>query len=123
MTLRQSTIFIDRLRVYAFHGVMAQERRVGGWFTVTLRVHYNIEKAMATDNVCHTLDYATLCQLVKRQMATPSDLLEHVAGRIAQEIFGCFPQTTALTLQIVKLNPPMGADCKGAGVEIEMTND
>lgn len=119
----ESYIFINDLRLYAFHGVLPQERRVGGEYSVTLRVHYNITRAMDTDNVADTLNYAELCQLVKREMAVPSRLLEHVAGRIAHAVFGSFPQATALDLWLTKLNPPMGADCAGAGVELHLIND
>ena len=29
-----------------------------------------------------------------------------------------FPEVTSIDLKLTKLNPPMGADCDGAGVEI-----
>lgn len=123
MKLQSSTIFIDDLRLHAFHGVMEQERNVGGEFTVSLRVHYNIGEAIETDNVADTLNYADLCEVVRQQMAQPSALLEHVAGRIAKAVFQRFPEASALQLRLVKQNPPMGADCEGAGVELEVEND
>lgn len=123
MTLQSSTIFIDQLHLYAFHGVMEQERRVGAEYTVFARVHYNINEALNSDDVADTLNYAELCAIVKEQMAQPSKLLEHVAGRICKAIFDRFPQATAVDLKLTKLNPPMGADCNGAGVEVHFTND
>lgn len=123
MTLRQSSIFIDRLRLYARHGVMAQEQAVGAEFVVSLRVQYDISRAMATDDVAATLSYADLCRTVEQQMAEPSHLLEHAAARIASAIFTQYPQATALDLRLTKVNPPMGADCEGAGIDIHLTND
>ena len=123
MTLQSSTIFIDQLHLYAFHGVMEQERRVGAEYTILARVHYNIKEALNSDDVADTLNYAELCAIVKEQMAQPSKLLEHVAGRICKAIFDRFPQATAVDLKLTKLNPPMGADCSGAGVEVHFTND
>lgn len=123
MTLQSSTIFIDQLHLYAFHGVMEQERRVGAEYTVFARVHYNIKETLNSDDVADTLNYAELCAIVKEQMAQPSKLLEHVAGRICKAIFDRFPQATAVDLKLTKLNPPMGADCSGAGVEVHFTND
>ena len=119
----ESSIFIDNLRLHACHGVLEQERRVGGDFIVSLRVHYNIVRAMETDDVADTLSYADLCQLVTIEMAKPSRLLEHVAGRIARKVFESFPLATALDLRLTKANPPMGADCSGAGVELHLIND
>lgn len=123
MTLTESSICLNDIRLYAFHGVLEQERRVGGEYSVSLRVHYNIYKAMETDNVADTLNYAQLLKIVKREMAVPSNLLEHVAGRIGKTVFHEFPQAEAIDLTVTKLNPPMGADCAGASVHVHLIND
>ena len=101
---------------------MPQEQKVGGEFLVDLRVGYPIEKAMETDEVSDTLNYAELYALVKQEMDTPSRLLEHVAGRIIRTIQDRFPQVSSIKLKITKKNPPMGADCDGAGVEVLFEN-
>ena len=119
----KSNIFINGLRLYAFHGVLPQERQVGGEFTVDLRVHYNIYKATETDRVEDTISYADLCDIVKREMAQPSALLEHVAGRIAKTVIQTYPSVESVWLRLTKVNPPMGADCSGAGVELEVINE
>lgn len=118
----ESNIFVNNLRVYAFHGVLSQERTVGGDYSVDLRVHYNICKAMETDRLEDTLSYADLVALVKREMAQPSALLEHVAGRIAKAVLQSYPQAEQVMVRITKLNPPMNADCDGAGVEVIVDN-
>ncbi len=117
MTLQSSTIFIDRLRLHAFHGVMPQERTVGADFELSLRVQYNICNAMESDQVTDTLSYAELCQLAHEVMSRPSSLLEHVVGRLAEAVAKRFPQATSLHVRLCKLNPPMGGCCDGAGVE------
>lgn len=111
------------VRFYSFHGVMSQESRVGAHFIVNLRVGYPVEKAMQSDNVGDTLDYAALFNLVRREMDIPSKLLEHVAGRISNAILKVFPTVTSIDLTLMKESPPMGADCEGAGVEIHLIND
>ena len=118
-----SSIYIAGLRLFARHGVMPQERLVGAEFSVDVRVQYDISRAMETDDVADTLSYADLCDLVKSEMTVASNLLEHVAGRIARAIVQRWPQVEAVTLRITKLNPPMGADCAGAGVELHLRND
>ena len=123
MTLRNSFICIDRLRIHAFHGVMEQEQRVGGDFLVSLRVSYDISRAMDSDDVNDTLNYADVCRLIKQEMSLPSKLLEHAAARIAKAVFDYYPQSMAIDLRLTKLNPPMGADCDGASVDIHVTND
>jgi dihydroneopterin aldolase len=97
---------------------MPQERIVGGDFLVTLRVGYPLATAMASDDVKDTLDYATLYKLVEQEMQQPSNLLEHVAGRVAEVVEKAFPLVSSIDLTLTKLNPPLGADCQGANVEI-----
>ena len=120
MTIAASKIFLDDMRFYAYHGVMEQERRVGGEYGVSLVVEVDLTQAIATDDVADTVNYAELYELVKREMAVSSKLLEHVAGRIGQSAMDKFDRITALTIRVTKLNPPMGADCNGASVEIKV---
>lgn len=114
----QTFIRIEKLRIRAFHGVLPQERQVGGDFTVTLRIGYPWQRAMESDDVADTLDYAAVCRLVNSEMAVPSQLLEHVAGRIVQALLRQFPVISSIDLWLTKVTPPMGADCDGAGVEL-----
>jgi len=123
MRLVSGYISLHDVRFHAFHGVMPQEQAVGGDFIVNLRVGYPLEQAMLTDDVTDTLNYASLFDIVSQEMAVPSRLLEHVAGRIARHIDRDFPQVSSIDLFIRKLNPPMGADGSGAGVEIHLIND
>ena len=120
MKIRDSYIHLENVRFHAFHGVLAQERQVGGDFLLSLRVGYPMTKAVESDEVADTLDYAALYALAKREMDIPSKLLEHVGGRIVRAISEAFPEVTSVDLKLTKVNPPMGADCDGAGVELHL---
>ena len=121
MMFSDGYISLRNVRFRAFHGVLPQERQVGGDFLVTVRVGYPLERAMETDNVDDTLDYSALYALVEREVAEPSNLLEHVAGRIVKAITTSFPEVTSVDLELTKLNPPMGADSEGAAVEVHFS--
>ncbi len=123
LSVERSYILLKEVRFYAYHGVMPQERKVGGDFTVSLRVGVDLTRPVASDDVADTVNYATLYEVVKREMAIPSQLLEHVAGRIGQAVFETFPQVLSIDLTLMKLNPPMGADSEGAGVELHLMNE
>ncbi len=116
MHLTESYICLHEVRFYAFHGVMPQERSVGGEFLVSVKVGYPLEKAMSSDDVADTLNYSELYELVKKEMMRPSGLLEHVMGRIVEAIEKAFPEVASVEVKIKKVNPPMGSDCKGAEV-------
>ena len=120
MTIAASKIYLDDMRFYAYHGVMEQERVVGGEYSVSLTVEADLTEAIRTDDVADTINYAAVYEIVKREMTVPSKLLEHVAGRIGQRAMEMFERITTLTIKVTKLNPPMGADCKGASVEIKV---
>jgi len=78
---------------------------------------------MESDNVVDTLNYAEVFNVVREVMNRPVRLLEAVAGSIVEELCGQFPKIESIDLKLVKLNPPMGADSDGAGVELHLIND
>ncbi len=123
MKLMSSKIYLRNVRFHAFHGVLPQEGIVGNDYLVNLVLDYDFSSAMKTDDLQGTLNYAEVYQKVREEMAVPSKLLEHVAGRIAHRLFSDFPKIQKLQLSITKVNPPMGADSDGAGVEVVLTND
>lgn len=123
MKLMSSKIYLRNVRFHAFHGVLPQEGIVGNDYLVTLVLDYDFSSVMKTDDLQGTLNYAEVYQKVREEMAVPSKLLEHVAGRIAHRLFSDFPEIQKLQLSITKVNPPMGADSDGAGVEVVLTND
>jgi len=123
LKIENSTIRLKDVRIFAFHGVLPQERTVGAYFILNLSVQTDFSRAMATDELDGTISYADLFDLVKGEMATPSCLLEHVAGRICCAIFLRFPTATAIHLEILKENPPMGADCPAAGISLDVTRE
>lgn len=123
MELKLSFIYLSDVRIHAFHGVDTQETAVGADFIINLKVGYPIEQAMQTDDLDDTLSYAEMFNIIKHEMQQPSKLLENVAGRIANGIVSAFPNISSIDLSITKENPPMGADCKGAGVEIHLINN
>ena len=123
MFLNESYIYINDLRFHAFHGVMPQERLTGNDYSVDLRVGYDVSSAMLSDDVNDTVNYATLYEIVRQEMSVPSQLVERVAYRIADRISRRYPDVTRMDVRVTKLNPPLGADCHGSGVELHLIND
>lgn len=120
--MMKTTVFLDEVRFHAFHGVMPQERAVGADFTVWLTVEYDFVKAAESDDLDDTISYADLYEVVRAEMDKPSQLLEHVALRIVKAVASRWPKVEKIDIRLAKDNPPMGADCKGAGVEMHFIN-
>ncbi len=119
MNLVSTSIHLHQVKLFAHHGVLPQERATGAYFYISLRAKTDFSRSVQTDELTGTVSYADLFDIVREEMNIPSALLEHVAGRILNRIFNRFETVTALQLSITKENPPMGADCQGAGIEIK----
>jgi dihydroneopterin aldolase len=81
-----STIFLQNLVFYAYHGVAPQETAVGNTFIINLSLKGDFRQAMQSDCVDDTVSYADVFLAVKEEMSIPSKLLEHVCGRIVQRL-------------------------------------
>ena len=123
MKLSSSYVCLNKLRFHARHGVLPQERATGGEFVVSIRAKYLFDKAVRSDDVNDTLNYAEIYEIINKEMQTPSCLLEHVAGRIGKSILEKMPMVETLDVTLEKINPPMGADAESASVELHLIND
>ncbi|HEX6403598.1 MAG TPA: dihydroneopterin aldolase [Pseudonocardiaceae bacterium] len=87
MKLGGDRITLTGLRVHGWHGVHDFERRDGQEFVVDATVWLDLGPAAATDDLSATLDYGALAQRAAQIVGgQPCDLIETVAGRIANEI-------------------------------------
>lgn len=118
MKICSSRILLEQVKLYAHHGVDPQERLTGAYFYVTLEADVDFQQALSSDNLNNTVSYADLFRCIREEMAVPSLLLEHVGGRILQRVFRDYPEVHRIHLILTKENPPMGADCKQAGIDI-----
>jgi 7,8-dihydroneopterin aldolase/epimerase/oxygenase len=114
--MMKTTIQLDDMRFYSFHGVMEQERTVGNHFSVSIRLEADLIEATETDQLECTISYADVSALVQAEMAIPSQLLEHVAGRIYRKLRNEFPQIMRLEVGVYKYNPPGCGETGRAGV-------
>ena len=115
MRVLDNTIRLSGLRFYAYHGVEPQERIVGAWYTVDLIIKVKGTDIGMSDELSSTVNYASVAETVKAEMEIPSDLLEHVAWRIADSVMKRFDKVDYFQVSITKQNPPVCAPCTGAG--------
>ena len=99
-------ITLTGMRFYAFHGCLDWERQHGNDFHVDLECCLDLGKAAASDLLEDSIDYSELYRTVATEMEKPSNLLEHVAGRIGTAIKEKFPQVCSCSVTVTKFNPP-----------------
>lgn len=115
-------INVARVKLYAYHGCHPQERIVGGDFYVSISASIEVEEySWRDDRLDGTADYSCFVGIVRREMAIPSNLLEHVAARIASAILAECPLVLKVCVTVEKENPPLGVLCQGISVKIEQT--
>lgn len=104
----KTTIEINSLKLHAHHGVFRQENTVGNAFEVTLSIDIDIPaEVYIEDSLNGTINYAHIIDIVKREMAIPSSLLENVAYRIKKALMEAYPQIMSGAIRIAKLLPPI----------------
>lgn len=117
-------ISVKRIKVYAYHGCHPQERTVGCDFYVTISALVEVEaSAWKDDQLEGTADYSLFVNIVRREMAIPSNLLEHVASRIGSAVLAECPSVSKVSVTIEKENPPLGVLCDGVCVKIEQNRE
>ena len=116
-----SVISLKGMRFYAYHGCFDEERRIGTHFTVDVTFETDTLRAQKTDNIADTISYLDVYQTVKREMETPSHLLEHVADRIGEALLREYPAVERVAVEVDKMNPPLGGHL--AAVSVTVTKD
>jgi dihydroneopterin aldolase len=114
-----SLIEIEGMEFYAFHGHFDVEKIAGNRFVVNLKIEADCSKAGQSDRLEDTLDYQKAYQVVKDEMAVPSDLLEHVCQRIINRIKSEFPEAKKVVVKVSKMNPPMGGPIEKVSLTLE----
>lgn len=113
-------IKVENIRIFAHHGCLKEETKIGSDYRVDLEVKANLQTSAISDKLSDTVDYVFLNKVIKEEMAKPSYLLETVAKRILNRIFNEDAMVKKATVWISKLNPPIGGDV--AKVTIKMTD-
>jgi dihydroneopterin aldolase len=110
------TITLENIRLYAYHGCLAEETVIGSDYRVDIEVEASLDKAALSDDLNDTADYVTIHRIAREQMAIPSKLLEHVARRIARKILDEILIVASGKVKVAKINPPIGGDVASVSV-------
>ena len=113
------TVELNGVKVYAFHGCLPEEAKIGGHYVVDLSVQTNFEKAAETDELIDTVDYVVLNKIVKEEMAIRSKLIEHVGQRIVNRIKNDVEGVDSLRVKVTKVCPPINGYVNNVAIIIE----
>lgn len=111
-------INIEGIKLYAFHGCLEEEAKIGANYIVDVYMTTDFSKAALSDELEETVDYCAIYEISKKQMAIRSKLIEHVCKRIFDEV-ALFKTITSLKVRVTKFNPPMNGNVEKVSVEME----
>ena len=84
-------IRLDRMEFRALHGCYELERKVGNRFTVDLEITTELGEVAAEDSVELAVNYLTVYEVVRVQMAVTQRTIERVAMNIIEALYAAFP--------------------------------
>lgn len=107
---------LSNMEFYAYHGCLENERTQGNRFSVDFRCDYDMTMAAQSDDLRHAVNYSEIYEIIREQMAIPSNLLENVAYRILNAVRISFPSLEHASVTVSKLNPPLSGPCESSSV-------
>ena len=118
MQINGYDIELRDIHIYAHHGVMPQEQKIGAWFTLDIKMEINDYNCTTSDEIDGTVSYADVYEILRQEMTKPSKLLENVCQRISKRLYETFLQIVAIEITLCKDTPPMGGDRLKAAVTL-----
>lgn len=112
-------IVLEGMHFYAYHGYYEEERLIGNHFVVDVEVQARANRGAMTDDLTGTVNYETIYTICRIEMRKPSQLIEHVAQRIAGKIQHQFSFLQSIRVRISKQQPPLGGPVRRAYVEVQ----
>jgi 7,8-dihydroneopterin aldolase/epimerase/oxygenase len=99
------TINLHNLIFHAFHGVHDEEKISGNIFEVNVSIDFDPDKPITL--LEHTINYATVYEIIKKRMLLATPLLETLAQELTQEIYDFDNRIKTISVSVEKKNPPI----------------
>ncbi|MBQ2901849.1 MAG: 2-amino-4-hydroxy-6-hydroxymethyldihydropteridine diphosphokinase [Agathobacter sp.] len=101
-------IKVTNMKVFAYHGVLEEEKKNGQDFYLNAKVYVDMRKAGLTDQLEDTINYDSVCIFLAEVFAEKQfDTIEAAAEYTLQEIIVNFPTIEAMELEVRKPHAPL----------------
>lgn len=108
------------IRAFGKHGVLQQEKLNEQEFVVDLTLGIDLDKAAEKDDLNETVNYDEVAKLVHKAIKGPSfNLIEKLAGSIAQEILETFKLVEKIKVTVHKPKAPISVPFQDVSVTIK----
>lgn len=113
-------IIIRDMEAFGYHGVLEEEKGLGQKFLVSANIRLDASKAIKEDKCEYTVDYGKVCKRINEIVGLERyDLIEALAGRIAEVILLEFAPVKNVIVEVKKPWAPVKVSLDTASVRIE----
>lgn len=102
------TIRLQEMEFRAYHGCYDLEQKVGNRFNVELLITTHLGSVADEDAVEKAVNYLSVYEIVRAQMAITQRTIERVAQNIISAVKEAYPQIVEIECTVAKLAPPLG---------------
>jgi dihydroneopterin aldolase len=112
-------IRVSGIKAFGYHGVLPHEATEGQDFIVDLVVTLDLSAVSLSDDLQETINYADLAQIAHDNIVGERvQLIERLAGRIAEEISSAYSHITSVSVTVHKPHAPVTVDFEDISVTI-----
>ena len=112
-------IRVTGIKAFGYHGVLPHEATEGQEFIVDLLITLDLRAVSLSDDLNETINYADLAQIAHDNIVGERvQLIERLAGRIAEEISSAYSQITSVSVTVHKPHAPVTVDLEDISVTI-----
>ena len=112
-------IRVTGIKAFGYHGVLPHEATEGQDFIVDLLITLDLRAVSLSDDLQETINYADLAQIAHDNIVGERvQLIERLAGRIAEEISSAYSQIISVSVTVHKPHAPVTVDFEDISVTI-----
>ena len=112
-------IKITNLEIYAYHGVLEEEKQKGQVFFVNLKLYMPLRKPGLSDALQDAVNYDEVCTVVVDVFTKEVyDLIEKAAEKTVEELMHRFPALEAVEMELRKPDAPITCAPEDVSVNI-----
>lgn len=117
--MNMDKIIIKGLKIFAYHGVHAEEKENGQDFIIDVTLRLSLDMACRTDDIDRSVNYSLVTKVIIEAFTKKKyNLIEKAADVVADEILKRFMPVEEVTVCVKKPNAPVKADFDYMAVEI-----
>lgn len=112
-------IYVNQMEFWGYHGLFPEENKLGQRFYVDLELELDLRPAAESDDMTKSIDYGAIYEVTKKTVeGKHHKLVETVAEKLSNELFGEFPLLEGCLIKVYKPDPPIPGHYKSVAIEI-----